>query len=490
MKTRKLTGCAIVIGSLLLPFLSRKYEHLSHKKRTTLSHQIHTILQDDRLRGTIAGVSIRSSHDGELLFDHHGQTRLTPASNMKLITAAAALDTLGPDYKFMTEVFTDQSVRDGIVTGNLYLKGKGDPTLLMEDFEQLSKQLKNLGINRIEGNLIGDESWYDTQYLSEDIIWSDEHEYYGAQVSALTASPNEDYDAGTILVEVSPGGEVGSQSIVSMTPETDTVSMINNATTVNSKLTTDLQINRVHGTNSISVNGEISIGDITQNTWVAIWHPAKYALNLFRKSLQKQGIEICGQEKLAEVPDSVDRLLKKDSIPLSELLTPFMKLSNNGHAEVLVKEMGKFIHNKGSFDAGLEVIRSFLFKEGLNPNDLCLRDGSGISQVSLVQPNLLTALLYRIQTKHWFETYLKSLPIAGVPERLVGGTLRNRLENTAAEKIVRAKTGTLIGVSSLSGYVQSEKPLIFSVILNHFLDEEEMEQIEDQIAVVLATYKS
>ena len=378
----------------------------------------------------------------------------------------------------------------GIVTGNLYLKGKGDPTLQMEDFVQLSKQLKSLGINRIEGNLIGDETWFDTQYLSEDIIWSDEHEYYGAQVSALTASPNKDYDAGTVLIEVSPGTEVGSQSIVSITPETDTVSMINNATTVHSKSKTDLEFNRAHGTNTISVNGSISISEEPQKNWVAVWHPAKYALNIFKNSLQKQGIELCGQEKLAKVPDHAERLLVKNSIPLSELLIPFMKLSNNGHAEVLVKEMGKVIHNNGSFDAGLEVIRSFLYKEGLNPDDLCLRDGSGISQVSLVQPNQLTLLLYRIQAKSWFKTYITSLPIAGVPERLIGGTLRNRMENTPAEKVVLAKTGTLIGVSSLSGYVQTDQPLIFSMILNHFLDDEEMEKIEDQIAIVLATYKS
>lgn len=490
LNRKRLTGAAILTTCLLLiPMTSVKQFGRSARAENhqTLTEQIHTIVNDKRLKGAIAGVSIRSAITGEILFDHHGDTRLTPASNMKLLTAAAALQTLGSDYKFQTEVLADH--RHGeIIKGNLYLKGKGDPTLLPEDFDSLAEQLKLQGITQVNGDLIGDESWYDSEYLSEDMIWSDEDEYYGAQVSALTASPNQDYDAGTLMIKVSPNSGEGSLSGVKVIPETDTISIINNAKTVNENEDAEIKINRKHGTNTIVVSGTISKNSNPEKAWVAVWNPASYALNLFGQSLKKHGIELKGEEKLGKTPDQAIRLAEKKSMPLSDLLLPFMKLSNNGHAEVLVKEMGKVMKEEGSFQAGLEVIRSVLQEEGLNPDDMCLRDGSGISQISLIQPNQLSFLLYRIQDKPWFDFYLNSLPIAGMPERMVGGTLRNRLSNTDAEGVIYAKTGSLIGVTSLSGYVRSEHPLIFSIILNQFIDEDEMEKIEDQLAIVLANY--
>ncbi|MBN8207739.1 D-alanyl-D-alanine carboxypeptidase/D-alanyl-D-alanine-endopeptidase [Bacillus sp. NTK071] len=491
LNRKKLTGAALLTTCLLLiPMTSVKQFGRSARAEDhqTLTEQIHTIVNNKRLKGAIAGVSVRSAITGELLFDHHGDTRLTPASNMKLLTAAAALETLGSDYRFKTVVFADH--RNGeIISGNLYIKGSGDPTLLPKDFDALANQLKLLGITQVDGDLIGDESWYDSEYLSEDMIWSDEDQYYGAQISALTASPNQDYDAGTIMIEVSPGSGEGLLSSVKLTPETDTISIINNGMTVNENEDAEIEIHRKHGTNIIVVDGTISKNASREKAWVAVWNPASYALNLFAQSLKKHGIEIKGEERLGKTSDQAIPLAEKKSMPLSDLLIPFMKLSNNGHAEVLVKEMGKVVKEEGSFQAGLEVIRSVLRNEGLHTDDMCLRDGSGISQITLIQPNQLSLLLYRIQEKPWFDLYLNSLPIAGEPERLVGGTLRNRLSNTVAEGVIYAKTGSLIGVTSLSGYVRTEHPLIFSVILNQFIDEEEMGKIEDQIAVVLANYK-
>jgi serine-type D-Ala-D-Ala carboxypeptidase/endopeptidase (penicillin-binding protein 4) len=449
------------------------------------SSSLHRILSDHRLKGAIAGVSVRSAKTGDLLFHHNGDTRLTPASNMKLVTGAAALEMLGSDYRFTTEVCTDGEIHDGTLSGNLYLRGKGDPTLLKEDFDQFVSQLKSIGVKRIEGNIVADESWFDDQHLSEDMIWSDEHEYYGAQISALTVSPNTDYDAGTIMVTVS-GEEIGSAPEVVLHPKTSYVDIVNLATTVSSEEEGELFIKRNHGSNTITISGTISQFGDPETNWIAVWNPAAYALDLFIESLLTHHITLSGKKEFASTPSYAKTLLYKKSMPLSELLIPFMKLSNNGHAEVLLKEMGRLHSGKGSFEAGLEVVKMFLRGEGLNPNNMCLRDGSGISQMNLIQPNELSKLLYTLQTKGWFSSFFDSLPVAGAPERYVGGTLRERLRQTSAENVIFAKTGSLIGVTSLSGYIKRKEPLVFSVIMNNFLDEEEMEKIEDEIMLILA----
>ncbi|WP_226657910.1 D-alanyl-D-alanine carboxypeptidase/D-alanyl-D-alanine endopeptidase [Guptibacillus hwajinpoensis] len=447
---------------------------------------LHKVLNDKRLEGAIAGVSVRSARTGAILFNQFGNTRLTPASNMKLLTAAAALHTLGPDYCFTTEICTDGIIHDGELIGNLYLRGKGDPTLLPKDLEKFALELQSLGVRRIQGDLVGDESWFDAQYLSEDMIWSDEHEYYGAQISALTISPNTDYDAGTIMLTILSEGEIGESPEFMIFPKTHYVEVVNLATIVSSKEEGDLRVKRNHGSNTITITGTVSQYAAPEKKWIAVWNPATYALEVFSETLVSYGITLSGNKVLAQTPDHVKTLLTKTSMPLSELLITFMKLSNNGHAEVLIKEMGRLRKGEGSFEAGLEVVKMFLKGEGLNPDNMCLRDGSGISQMNLIQPNELSMLLFKLQNKSWFPTFLNSLPIAGSPERLVGGTLRERFGGTSAENIVFAKTGSLIGVTSLSGYIKKEEPLIFSIMINHFLDEEETEKIEDEIMLVLS----
>lgn len=166
------------------------------------------------------------------------------------------------------------------------------------------------------------------------------------------------------------------------------------------------------------------------------------------------------------------------SMPLSQLLIPFMKLSNNSHAEVLVKEMGKEADGEGSWKDGLKVARNQLKSMGLDMQTIMMRDGSGISQVNMIPANEITKLLYAIQEKTWFPAYLNALPIAGNENRMVGGTLRKRMKGTLAAGNVRAKTGTISGTSSLSGYVTTKRgeKIIFSIILNNFVEEKALRQ--------------
>jgi D-alanyl-D-alanine carboxypeptidase/D-alanyl-D-alanine-endopeptidase (penicillin-binding protein 4) len=455
-----------------------------------LIDKLNAILANNKLSGALAGVSIRLAETGEVIFELNAATRLKPASNMKLFSGAAALEILGVDYTFTTEVVATGEIIGDKLHSDLYLKGKGDPTLLAKDLDEMAASLREFGVREVKGSLIADDTWYDDVRLSEDITWSDETQYYGSQISALTVSPDADYDAGTIIVAVSPSSKEGEQARIEVTPATDYVQIINQATTGSSESSEDISVERKHGTNQIIVKGTIPLEANCSHSWVAVSEPTGLALSLFQQSLKKQGIEINGVKKEGgKAPDSAKILVSKESMPLKQLFMPFMKLSNNGHAEVLVKEMGKVIHHEGSWEKGLAVVEAFLSEIGVNTDTLCLRDGSGMSHVNMVPAHEIAELLFQVQGKKWFPAFLKSLPVAGVGERLIGGTIRSRMQSTAAEGSIKAKTGTLAGVSSLSGYVMTQdgEDLIFSIVFNNYL--EEVESLEDEIAIVLAEHR-
>ncbi|MFE4521694.1 D-alanyl-D-alanine carboxypeptidase/D-alanyl-D-alanine-endopeptidase [Cytobacillus firmus] len=381
----------LVFMLALVPLAQPESPHVkATEEGNELVQQLNQMLNNDPiLKGGLAGVSIRNAETGELVYDHIGDVRLRPASNMKLLTAAAALETLGENYQFTTELLHTGSIKGKTLQGDLILKGKGDPTLLKEDFDAFAAKVKEAGIKVIQGSLIGDDTWYDDVRYSTDLSWSDESWYYGGQVSALTASPNEDYDAGTVIVEVYPAEKEGQEPIVKMVPETDYIKIVNNAKTVTKGEKKDIHIERDHGTNTVTIEGEIPVEGSRSREWIAVWEPTGYAL---------------------------------------------------------------------------------------------------ISHVNLIPANEISQLLFEVQDEEWFSSYLNSLPIAGDTDRMVGGTLRNRMKNSNAAGNVKAKTGSISTVSSLSGYVKTSSgdELIFSIILNNLTDGGEGKVIEDKIATLLA----
>lgn len=452
--------------------------------RDSLGADLDAILADPGLAGADVGLVV-TTLDGDLVYQRAPERRRQPASNAKLATSAAALEVLGPDHTFTTTVATSGRRNGPVVDGNLYLKGTGDPTMLAADYDALAARVAAAGVRVVTGDLAADDTWFDDVRLGLSWAWDDEPYYYNAQVSALTVSPDSDFDAGSIIVRVAPGAP-GRRAAVTTEPATDYVKVVNRATTGPAGSANTVTVDREHGTNTVVVTGSIPAGGSTTSEWMAVWEPTGYAAALFRSSLKRHGVTVLGSTVRAATPAGAAELARRESMPLRELQVPFLKLSNNLHAEILVKSMGRAVAGEGSWDAGRPVLVDALTGLGVT-GALSMADGSGLSRMDQISPNQLAQLLSGAEDRPWFPDWFAALPVAGKSDRMVGGTLRSRMAGTAAEGAVHAKTGSLTGVTGLSGYVDTAAGdrLVFSMLTNNTIGVN-AKAIEDKVAIRLA----
>lgn len=455
-----------------------------------LAATLDAILNSSSLSGANVSVVVANADTGEVLFDRNGNNRLIPASNTKLLTSTAAMSILGPDYRFNTSVSRTGRKAGSVLLGDLFVRGTGDPTMLAEDYDNLAAQVAASGIKVVTGSLVADDTWFDDQRLGMDWAWDDEGAYYAAEISALTLSGDTDYDAGNVIVEGSPGATVGAKPAVSLTPQTGYVKIINNGITAEAGATDTLSISREHDTNNIVINGQVPVDGGSTTEWIAVRQPTGYAADVFRRALQARGVKVLGQTKLGvATPTGATGIASHDSMTLSDLLVPFLKLSNNGHAEILTKAIGRKVFNDGSWDAGLEAIANYVAGRDMDTSTQRQADGSGLSRWNLITTHEFTDLLRAVQAEPWFDTWYAALPIAGNADRFTGGTLRSRMRNTPAANNLHGKTGSLTSVSALSGYVTAANgtKLVFSIVENNYLVSS-VRGIEDQIGVALASW--
>jgi D-alanyl-D-alanine carboxypeptidase/D-alanyl-D-alanine-endopeptidase (penicillin-binding protein 4) len=452
-----------------------------------LTAAIDAILADERFEGSMVGVSVRDAETGESLYEHENDQRMNPASNMKLFTSAAAMDALGPDYRFTTDLLATAPVLGGAVRSDLYLRGGGDPVMLADDYRDLASQLRQAGVREIKGDLVADDSFFDDVPLGVAWSWDDEPFYYSAVTSALTVAPDTDYDSGTAIVETSPGA-VGSKPAVDVTPRTDAVTIVNRATTGAAGSSNTLSVEREHASDRVVVSGSIPAGASTNREWVTVPDPTAYAADVLEKALKAEGIKLGGDVEEGTTPDGASVLATHESMTLSELLVPFMKLSNNMHAEALVKTMGQQASGVGSWPAGLAVVRAYAQEHGVDTDVVRMSDGSGLSRFDLLTSDAFADLLVSVRDEPWFQAWYDALPIAGNPDRFVGGTLRSRMRDTAAANNLHGKTGSLTSVTALSGYVTNAdgRELVFSMISNNYLSSPRSQ--EDKLGVALASW--
>lgn len=454
-----------------------------------LGDDLDAILANPKFVGAEVGLTVRNADTGQTLYDHSGSLRVLPASNAKIYTSSAAMDVLGPDYRFATKVLETGAVHGRVLTGDVFLKGYGDPMMMAADYNRLAARLARTGIRTVRGSLVADDTYFDSVRLAPFWSWDDEPYYYSAQTSALNVSPDDIGDTGTVLVNVVPGKQVGSTPKLTMTPANHYLRIHNTATTGASGSGETIDVVREHGRNVLDVTGSIPLGAGAYASQPTVNEPTHLVAELFRRALARHGIRVEGRTAYRATPAAAHVVVTHRSATLSALLIPFLKLSNNMMAEALTKAMGQATSGEGTWAAGVAAILADVATNGVDTSTVRLFDGSGLGRADYVTTDQTTALLEALRDKPWFQTWYDALPIAGEPDQLVGGTLRHRMAGTPAADNLHGKTGSMTGVSALGGYITDAAGdhLVFEMVENNFVSPP-VTPLEDQVAITLAEY--
>jgi D-alanyl-D-alanine carboxypeptidase/D-alanyl-D-alanine-endopeptidase (penicillin-binding protein 4) len=535
----KLLLVSIRIG-LLFPFLT---ESLSAQEKPPVAaiesvrafqERLAVCLGQPNFSAAALGVKVVSLTTGQTLFEHNAGKLLKPASNAKLYSGALALDRLGPDYRIKTSLYaTTRPDAEGKLRGDLIVYGRGDPSFAArfnngryeKSLEPVADALVAAGVKRIEGDLVGDESYFRGPPLGSSWNWDDLQFYYGAEVSALTVDDN------VIDLVIKPGVKLGDACGIVTSPATTFLTSINRTKTTTPGTTRKIDLYRPIGENLVFASGQLPLSGSNFIDAVAVHQPAALFVALLKDSLARRGVGVAGKLRTVNWldreahPQEISKLVEigtVESRPLREILTRMMKPSQNLYAHLLLLQVAAWKESSGppdspnrkdgaamlaadsqarrpttaasadskslpsTEDAGLAELATFLKEAGIKKGEALLEEGSGLSRGCLVTPNATVELL-RFMSRHpHAEVFRESLPIAGVD-----GTLRNRLKGTKAAGNVRAKTGSLRYVDTLSGYITTVggESLAFSIMLNNYTHPTKSgRNAIDELVVMLADF--
>ncbi len=428
-----------------------------------LASKVAGVLKDSRVTKATVGVVIADSVSGTELYGKAATTALKPASNMKLLTAAAALDLLGPDSRFSTEVYAAGAPAGNGTVSRLYLRGNGDPTLRESDLKSLAQQVKAAGVTRVTGSVVGDGGFFDGDKYNDYWDAKDYNNAYAAQVSGLTLSPSSALRVGTLNVTYKPGSKSGKKAVLGLVPALASgyVKLVNKVTTKKAGSGASVSVRRSNG-NTITVSGRVALKRATATKVITINQPAGYAAHVFTGMLRSLGVRVDGAATIGSTPTTRVRLASDTSVPLSTIVKLLLKPSNNGMTEHLIKTLGRSGDKAGTWAAGSARVLKWLKTTQSVPTNLKIVDGSGLAHANRLTSRVLVRVLQYARTRDWFPTFYDALPVAGNPDPAIGGTLTDRMVNTAAQNNLRAKTGTLTGVTALSGYVADKTGRLYT----------------------------
>ncbi len=452
-------------------------------------------------RGATWGVMVRSLDTGDTLFALEADEPLAPASNLKLLTTAAALRVLGPEYRFRTYLLTNGNVVDGVLEGDLVLYGTGDPGISdrfyrkKEDvFRVLVDQLTQLGIHTVRGDLVGDASFFAGPLRPEGWDPADLNDAFAGAVSALSFNEN----VVSFRVVAGRAGETPSFYTI---PENTGLDVLNAARTVAADARPRIAILRDAPLDPIRIEGNLLTGarDVWREITVPI--PARFAASAFRATLEEGGIALLGGLRVVDDADasllgqpgvtapalgrrSARILARHVSDPLSVYLAVVNKESNNLFAELVFRALGRAASGVGSSEAGSAAVRTALGELGVDMTDVVQLDGSGLSSGSRVSASTFVEVMETMADGPVWAEYWASLPEAGSRREL------GRMFGTPAAGNLRAKTGTIEGVSALSGLVRSRngERLAFSLMVNGTRSNGRAKAVENQVGALLAGF--
>ena len=430
----------------------------------------------DIATGTLArshwGVAVRDLATGRWVARHAADRYFVPASNLKLVVSATALERLGADFTWRTSVYGTAPIgAAGVLNGDLVLYGRGDPNLsgrfapsMTAIFESLADSLVERGLARVTGELLADESFWDADYVRGDWATYDLLWWYAAPVGALGFNDN------SIDFHIRPGSAIGDPLLVDGDPVSSFYTLENRAVTGPPDSERTFDLTREPGTNHVIAYGSLPLDAEPDVEYFAVVDPAGWAATVFREVLARRGIAVEGPVRTVSRPaespvaagDTV-ALAAHRSPPLARVVDAVLGRSQNWHAEQLLKTIGKEVRGEGTWSAGLAVERATLAELGVDTTAMFLRDASGLSSANLVTPEAIVALLAAMRERPSGSAFVSALPVAAE-----SGSLRGRFGGTAAAGRVRAKTGYIENVYSLSGYVTTLEGVeyAFSVVVN------------------------
>ncbi|HEY1937583.1 MAG TPA: D-alanyl-D-alanine carboxypeptidase/D-alanyl-D-alanine-endopeptidase [Candidatus Angelobacter sp.] len=520
-----------------------------------LAKEITAVLGQPPLDRAHWGIDVVDLQTGKTLFSQNPEQLFLPASNTKLFTTAAALAIAGPDYRFRTTVEAEGKIdANGRLLGDLVVVGRGDPNISgrilpyaqktqrtpphTQILEEMADQVARTGLKIVDGDLIGDDTYYAFERYAEgwaqdDLQWVD-----GAPVSALTFNDN------VVFVNILPGEQPGDKALITVEPEFAYYTLDNRIVTSSAGVVKRIGIHRDPGSKTIVLWGSLPLGDAGMKEPLAIEDPAEYVAQLFRTLLEKRGITIRGNAKARhgegaqffdqpspsvlpkpeidnhaagtqpatanlsgvnptgsnpvginsenpaaqgqqcvtpsagntlprtlaqgaadqDVPSTNKVLAEHCSTPLLDDIRVINKTSENLHAELALRLVGRLSGNGGSFEGGVAAVKKFLLQAGIKDDEFSFLDGSGLSRRDLVTPAATVQLLIYAARQPWAAAFEESLPVSGVD-----GSLADRFQKTPAAGLIHAKTGSLSHVNALSGYGQTlaDKRFVFSIFCNN-----------------------
>ncbi len=459
-----------------------------------LRAEIAARFDDPRFAHAFWGAYIESLDTGEIWYERNADRLFLPASNEKIPTTAATLMTLGPDFTFETALCRRGEIREGALEGDLIVFGDGDPTLYerffadsREVFRRWAAALREQGVERVTGDIIGDDNAFDDQRLGAGWSYDYLDTWYAAEFGALQL--NENY----IDVKIIPPADASGAVTLEPNLPSAYYTLVNQIR-VAAEGSSSVRVSRDFGSNEIVFSGRVKAGDKPWTVSPTITNPTLFYVTVLRETLEAEGIRVEGRAvDCDDLPgwsarrEDFPRVATHHSPPLAEILTGLMKRSQNLYAETMPRLLGYKETGLGSFANGRKVVEARLAELGVAPGTYEYSDGSGLGRYNYVSPRQLATILRGMDRHAYGEVWRNTFPIAGVD-----GTLRSRMKGTPAEGNVRAKTGTIANVRGLSGYVTTAdgERLLFSFLVNASLrSNRENEEITDGVCALLAGFK-